>query len=141
MRPLNEILASKRVLIGRKGLDGFSGEIHLYGWSGSIICTNGGGWEHVSVSPFRKNYTPSWDDMTKVKEIFFRDDEAVIQIHPPKSEYVNNVSNCLHLWRCTYKEMTLPPSCFVGIKEGQTAEELREEIKKAYELAGEKYEK
>ena len=49
MRPLNEILASKRVLIGRKGLDGFSGEIHLYGWSGSIICTNGGGLKFYQI--------------------------------------------------------------------------------------------
>ena len=77
--------------------------------------------------------------MCKLKDIFFYEDEAVIQIHPPKDQYVNNVDNCLHLWRCTYKEMVLPPSVLVGIREGQTPEEVREEIKAAYEMAGEKY--
>ena len=66
--------------------------------------------------------------------------EAVIQIFPAKSQYVNNVENCLHLWRCTYKETPLPPSCLVGLREGQTKAELMEEIKQAYEAAGEKYE-
>lgn len=88
------------------------------------------GWEHVSVSPTRKNYTPTWEDMCKIKEIFWRDDEPAIQIHPVRAEYVNNMSNCLHLWHCTYKEMVLPPSCLVGI---------RKEIEKAYEIAGEKF--
>ena len=69
----------------------------------------------------------------------FKPDEAVIQIHPPEDQYVNNKANCLHLWRCRYKETILPPSCFVGIRKGQTTEELMKEIKAAYELAGEKY--
>lgn len=77
--------------------------------------------------------------MTKIKDWFWNDDEAVIQIHPQKDQYVNNVNNCLHLWRCTYKEMVLPPSCLVGIRKGQTQAELMKEIKEAYEIAGEKY--
>ena len=58
-----------------------------------------------------------------IKDIFFKDDEAVIEIHPPNNKYVNNMPNCLHLWRCTYKEMVLPPSCLVGVREGQTRED------------------
>lgn len=82
---------------------------------------------------------PTWDDMCMIKDIFFEDDESVIQIHPAKDQYVNNVSNCLHLWRCTYKEMVLPPSCLVGIRKGQSKESLLSEIKEAYAMAGEEY--
>lgn len=138
MKTVNEILSCKRILIGRESIDGISGEIFMPRWKGTFIASNGAGWEHVSVSPYQRSVTPTWDDMCRIKEIFFGDNEAVIQIHPPKDEYVNNVENCLHLWRCTYKEMVLPPSCLVGIKKGQTMAELNEEIKKAYMEAGEK---
>ena len=127
-------------MIGDKSFDGFGGEIHFHGWSGTVIASTGAGWDHVSVSPYKKSYIPSWEDMCKIKDIFFKDEEAVIQIHPPKTEYVNNMPNCLHLWRCTYKDMVLPPSCLVGVRKGQTPVELREELKQAYEMAGEKYE-
>ena len=63
------------------------------------------GWEHVSVSPYNGK-TPSWVDMCEIKDMFWNDEEAVIQIHPKKSEYVNIKDNCLHLWR--NKEMELP---------------------------------
>lgn len=140
MKNLEEIKASRRVLIGDIAEDGFRGEIHLSGWMGSVIASHGAGWEHVSVSPYKKSYTPSWDDMVTIKNIFFHDNEAVIQVHPPKAEYVNNMPNCLHLWRCTYKNMVLPPSCLVGIRKGQTLSELKQELKEAYEMAGETYE-
>lgn len=57
------------------------------------------GYEHVSVSPKKQFQTPTWDDMCQLKDIFFNDDEEVYQIHPPKKEYVDYQSNCLHLWR------------------------------------------
>lgn len=58
-----------------------------------------GGWEHVSVSPCnRKRATPpTWAEMCEIKHMFFEDEEAVVQYHPPKSEYVNNHPYCLHL--------------------------------------------
>ena len=137
MKTIEKIMESKRVLIAGKSKDGFCGEIHMPMWRGTIVCSVGAGWEHVSVAPSRRNLTPSWDDMCIVKDIFWNDDEAVIQIHPPKSEYVNNLGNCLHLWRCYYKEMVLPPRVLVGVTDGMTPQELREEIKTAYEMAGE----
>ena len=139
MRSLDEIKESRRVVILQVSNDGGQGIISLPTWRGSVIWSWGCGWEHVSVSPEHKRITPSWDDMCKVKDIFFRDDEAAIQIHPPKEEYVNNMPNCLHLWKCTYTEMVLPPSCLVGVKKGQTREELLQELKKAYEKVGEKF--
>lgn len=57
------------------------------------------GYEHVSVSPKKKFNMPTWNDMCVLKDMFFEDDEEVYQIHPKKSEYVNVMENCLHLWK------------------------------------------
>lgn len=141
MKTVDEILSSgviysDKLKIGDDGLKGF---ILVNRIDMSFVASWGGGWDHVSISPLNRKTIPTWDMMCKVKDIFFKPEEAVIQIHPPKDEYVNNMPNCLHLWRCRYKEMVLPPSCFVGIRKGQTQEELMREIKAAYELAGESY--
>lgn len=37
--------------------------------------------------------------MCKIKDVFWDEEEAVYQVHPPKSKYVNLMTNCLHLWR------------------------------------------
>ena len=63
----------------------------------SVRSSNGGGWDHVSVS--RKTRCPTWDEMCWVKDQFFRPDECVMQLHPPKAENVNCHPFCLHLWR------------------------------------------
>lgn len=139
MRTIEEIKSNPRISIAKQADDGFAGLISLPLWQGTIVVSNGAGWEHVSVAPFKSRVVPSWDDMCKVKSWFWNDDEEVIQIHPKAEQYVNNKGNCLHLWRCTYKEMVLPPSCLVGIKKGQTLKELQEEIRQAYEIAGETY--
>jgi hypothetical protein len=79
-----------------------------------VIASDGEGWEHVSVSlPSR---TPTWDEMCMIKKLFFEEDEAVVQFHPPKQDYVNNHQHCLHLWRPIGKQIELPPSILVGIK-------------------------
>lgn len=139
MREFEEIKENRRIYNLKKTIDGGTGTVHIGGWDGSVIFSYGAGWEHVSVSPFAKRILPSWDDMCVLKDMFFKDDEVAIQIHPPKADYVNNKENCLHLWRCTYKEMVLPPSCLVGIKNGQTRAELMAEIKEAYKIAGEEF--
>ena len=54
--------------------------------------------------------------MCFVKNLFWGEDETVVQFHPPKSEYVNNHPYCLHLWRNTRTGYKLPPSILVGIK-------------------------
>lgn len=54
--------------------------------------------------------------MSVVKDMFFEEEEAVMQLHPKKSEYVNNHPNCLHLWRPTNGEIPTPPMYLVGIK-------------------------
>ena len=139
MRSFEEIKESGNLRDVDICMDGLTGIIHIGGWDGSVICSTGAGWEHVSVSPYQHRVTPSWDDMCAIKDMFWNDDEAVIQIHPPKAEYVNNMRNCLHLWRCTYKEMVLPPSILVGIRKGQTRKEIAAEVIAAYKMAGEKH--
>lgn len=80
-----------------------------------VIASNGMGWEHVSVS--RRDRCPTWDEMCQVKSLFWGEDDCVIQYHPPRSEYVNNHPNCLHLWRPIGVELPMPDSILVGVKE------------------------
>lgn len=138
MRSLEEIKVCKRIVILKQTVDGFSGIISMPLWTGTVICS-WDFWDHVSVAPSKKRITPSWDDMCMIKDIFFKDDEAVIQIHPPKDEYVNNMPNCLHLWRWNEGEMTLPPSFMVGIRKGQSKSELEAEIKAYYKAHGKEF--
>ena len=136
MKGIEEIIASNKVMIIEKSRDGFSGMIFIRGWEGSVIASWGGGWDHVSVAPKKLNKVPTWDDMCAIKELFFKDDEAVIQVHPPKDEYVNNMPNCLHLWRANDKDMILPPSFMVGIRKGQTQSDVMREAEEYYKEHG-----
>ena len=100
MKTQQEIKECKRLIVIYEESDGGVGEIHLPRWKGSIIWgRDEGGWEHVSVAPGQRRITPSWEEMCLIKDIFFYDEECAVQYHPPKSQYVNVVPNCLHLWR------------------------------------------
>jgi len=69
-------------------------------------------WQHVSVSiPSR---IPTWNEMNMVKDLFWDEEDTVVQFHPKKSEYVNNCKTCLHLWM--YRDgHVLPPKYLVGV--------------------------
>jgi hypothetical protein len=62
-----------------------------------VIASDGGGWDHVSVHV--ENRCPTWLEMCHVKDLFFKDDEVVMQLHPAKKDYVNCHQHTLHLWR------------------------------------------
>lgn len=79
-----------------------------------VIVSDGMGWEHVSVSHIA-NHMPTWTEMCAIKDMFWDEEEAVVQYHPRKSQYINNVNNCLHLWRPTQEILPEPPSIMVGI--------------------------
>ncbi len=109
MRPVSEILRHSRVKNHRKSLGLEAVDVSLRGGK-SVLCLFGAdedGWEHVSVSPKGSKYesdqpTPTWDEMCQIKRIFWGDDEQVVQIHPPESEYLHGIggdTNILHLWR------------------------------------------
>lgn len=98
------------------GINGDSGngifKVYVSGKSFVCIASNGGGWEHVSIA--RPNgKMPTWEEMCALKDMFFNEEEVVVQYHPRKSEYVNFVANCLHLWRPTDVKMPTPPKIFV----------------------------
>lgn len=77
------------------------------------------GWEHVSIS--LRNRCPNWQEMCFVKDLFFGDDEVVMQLHPAKKDYVNQHPYCLHLWKPMQGFIPLPPSILVGDKVGEAA--------------------
>lgn len=129
MKTLTELRQIKNLKIERVGIDGGAGMVHFGELYGSVIWSFGGGWEHVSVCPRKRKYMPSWDDMCKLKDMFFREDETVAQYHPAKSEYVNNMPNCLHLWRPTAETLPTPPSIMVGVRDGQSVESAVEEAR------------
>jgi len=73
-------------------------------------------WEHVSVSTPER--CPTWAEMCFVKDLFWGEDELVVQFHPRKIDYVNCHPHTLHLWRPTrHKDrMPTPPTHLVGPK-------------------------
>lgn len=79
-----------------------------------VLATDQMGWEHVSVS--MKTRCPTWDEMCHVKSLFWDDEDCVMQLHPPRSQWVNNHSHCLHLWRPLDADIPQPPGFLVGIQ-------------------------
>jgi hypothetical protein len=83
-----------------------------------VLATDQMGWEHVSVS--LKGRCPYWDEMCHVKSLFWDDEDCVMQLHPPRSQWVNNHNTCLHLWRPLDAAIPQPPSILVGIQDAGT---------------------
>lgn len=72
-----------------------------------VVVSVGEGWQHVSVSG-HEGIMPTWDVMDTIKNKFFRDEEFVVEYHPKKAEYVNNLENCLHMWAPLDRELPYP---------------------------------
>ena len=92
----------------------------LSGMTRTALCIVGAGnedipWEHVSVriSEGRgKGYhdcPPTWMEMCAIKELFWGDDEVVMQVHPEKKNYINFHPCVLHLWKPLRADIPLPP--------------------------------
>lgn len=98
MRTIDEI--KKKVLMSRNPFSEMSGYINLK--SGRQVTFVAGrneeGNEHVSVSYHGMKKLPTWEEMCEVKDIFWNEEEEVVQIHPKHSQYVN-IGEVLHLWR------------------------------------------
>lgn len=80
----------------------------------------GEGWEHVSARvkghDTKDERCPTWEEMCWIKQLFWEEEECVFQLHPPRSEYVNNHPFVLHLWRNTKIDPPRPPAILIGIK-------------------------
>lgn len=69
------------------------------------------GWEHVSVSIMGNRHAcPTWEEMCLVKDLFWNDDECIVQFHPAKQNYVNHYPGCLHLWKSVNAPFPTPPT-------------------------------
>ncbi len=68
-------------------------------------------WEHASVS--LRNRTPNWQEMCFIKDLFWDEEDTVMQLHPPKSKWINIHPNVLHLWRPWREAIPLPPEIAV----------------------------
>lgn len=90
MKTQKEILENPQIIAAKTGEDGGCGYADLgygLGRAPQVVWSFGGGWDHVSVSFM--NRCPTWAEMCKVKDLFFREDECCVEYHPAKSEYVN----------------------------------------------------
>lgn len=114
MRPQKEITDNPLVLVANQTADGGAGWVRLGRKvvdSACVVWSFGGGWDHVSVS--FPNRCPTWDEMSKAKEIFFKPEECCIEYHPAEEDYVNIHPYCLHIWRPQGTEIPKPPKIFV----------------------------
>jgi hypothetical protein len=98
---------------------GFNGlfEFNIGTYRLLCISSDGEGWKHVSVSIFGSKKPPPWEVMCKIKDLFWDPEDWVIQFHPARSQYVNNVEGCLHLWQPLDGQLPTPPAHLVGIKQ------------------------
>jgi len=83
-----------------------------------VIASDGFGWEHVSVHVVDngQDAVPLWEEMCQMKNLFWDEEDCVIQYHPPKSKYVNDHKYTLHLWRPIGVELPIPPEYMIGRK-------------------------
>jgi len=122
-RTLAEKLEAGRIRSGRFASDASFGPYGLFRIMGPcgaelLIMASAGDetvrWEHVSVSIKRR--PPNWQEMCFAKALFWEPAEAVMQLHPPEADYVNNHAYCLHLWRPIGQAIPLPPASLVGVQ-------------------------
>ena len=107
MKSFEDIRANKRFQGKYKAEDGGTGWVTIRGRMFYVVYSNGGGWDHVSVS--LPNRCPTWDEMCEIKDMFFNEDECCIEFHPKKTEYVNIHPYCLHIWKPQGVELVTPP--------------------------------
>jgi hypothetical protein len=92
--------------------DRYNGYLRIPARDMIIVFSNGGGWEHVSVS--HPDRCPTWDEMSDIKRRFWETTDAVMQLHVPEEHHKNFHPYCLHLWRPLSLMIPLPPSVMVA---------------------------
>ena len=84
----------------------------------TVIASDGMGWEHVSAKAHQganKTRIPTWGEMCYVVFLFWDAEDVVMQLHPPRSQWVNCHPSVLHLWRPTHVPIPLPDPVLVGL--------------------------
>ena len=111
MKQIDDIKKDRRIQVKQSGGDGFNGWITIRVQVFFFVCSWGDNWDHVSVS--LSNRCPTWEEMCKIKDIFFRSDECCVEYHPAEKDYVNLHQYCLHIWRPPKETMPTPPVLYV----------------------------
>lgn len=113
MKSMSEISINPKIEIVKSGIDGGAAYIHIPPEKNpvGVIFSWGDGWDHVSVS--RSDRCCTWNEMCKIKDIFFKPEECAIQYHPTKKDYVNCHPYVLHLWRPQNQDVPMPPQYMV----------------------------
>jgi hypothetical protein len=120
MKPVDGETNKHRIRIGpfaSRERDGNNGLFQFYrgGYILNVMVSDGLGWEHVSVSRLGETRCPSWEDMCFAKDLFWGEEEVVVQYHPAKADYVNMHPYTLHLWKPTGVDIPTPPPIMVGL--------------------------
>lgn len=84
----------------------------------SCIVSDQGGWDHASVTVRDRKgkqikRTPTWEELCEVRDLFWGEDEVVMQLHPRHVDHVNVHNYCLHLWKPQKESIPQPPKIFV----------------------------
>lgn len=114
MKPQSEILDNPHLTVAKKYDKGGYGYVdigHGLGRAPMVVWSFDGGWDHVSVS--FTNRCPTWEEMCKIKDMFFQDDECCVEYHPAKKDYVNLHPYCLHIWKPQQEVIPAPPNIMV----------------------------
>ena len=111
MKIFEEIRNDKRFTGKERSEDGGRGWVTIKGQTFFVVYSNGGGWDHVSVS--HRNRCPYWEEMCAIKDVFFEPDEACVEYHPARKDYINLHPYCLHIWKPQNAELPTPPKIFV----------------------------
>lgn len=140
MKDIKEIKQTAGLIIKNEKSNGFGGTYCIFEYKNGraklkqqlhFIFSWACGFEHLSVStPTR---IPTWDEMCIMKDIFWRDDEECMQLHPKKENYIDNMKYCLHIWRPINQAIPMPPNIMVGLRPNHLKEDVAELIKFAKE--------
>lgn len=107
MKPFEEIRSNRAFQTKERWTVGGNGWATIRGKTFFVVYTTNAGWDHVSVSTHSR--CPTWEEMCAIKDMFFDAEEFCVEYHPKKSEYINNMPYCLHIWKPQNKEMPRPP--------------------------------
>jgi len=124
MKQHNAEIEQYRVSVGKMKSDSSYGNNGIFvvrsPRGNNLICisSDGGKWDHVSIEveqvmPGLDRRLPYWDEMCFIKDLFWREDECVIQYHPKKKDYKNLHPWVLHLWKPQQGGLPIPPIEFV----------------------------
>jgi hypothetical protein len=117
---LEKLMAANRWRIR----SGQMGSENTEGWNGCFIVPVNGqlwqvmlsdhyGWRHLSATNTQRRQLPPWEVMTRLKDLFFADEETCVLYIPAKGDYINEHPYVHHLWSSLEEPLLKPPVVLV----------------------------